>query len=147
MSAVNGWGPFEPDRSNGEQGAADGGPLTLNGTVFAKGLGVHAASDLRYTVPAGCTTFTASVGLDDEVGSNGSVIFQVYLDGTAPEYDSGAMTGATATKASMSAWPARTSCSLSSTTAGMAVVGITPTGRMLTSIAEAVLRPRRRRRI
>ena len=45
----------------------------------------------------GCTTFQSDVGLDDEVGTNGSVVFQVYLDGTKT-YDSGAMTGATATK-------------------------------------------------
>ncbi|HEY7132013.1 MAG TPA: PQQ-dependent sugar dehydrogenase, partial [Candidatus Limnocylindrales bacterium] len=34
---ANGWGPVEKDRSNGEQAAGDGGPLTLNGTVYAKG--------------------------------------------------------------------------------------------------------------
>ncbi|MCU1329156.1 MAG: alpha-galactosidase, partial [Bryobacterales bacterium] len=45
----------------------------------------------------GCTAFTTDVGVDDEVGSNGSVIFQVWVDGTK-QYDSGLMTGATATK-------------------------------------------------
>ena len=42
--------------------------MTLNGTVYAKGLGVHAASDIRYTMSS-CTSFTASVGVDDEVVS------------------------------------------------------------------------------
>jgi PKD repeat protein len=93
---VNGWGPWEKDRSNGEQAASDGGPLTLNGTTYAKGLGVHAASDLRFAIPAGCTTFTAQIGLDDEVGSNGNVIFRVLADGVTL-FTSGALTGASAT--------------------------------------------------
>jgi glucose/arabinose dehydrogenase len=95
-SMTNGWGPAERDRSNGEQGAADGGTLTLAGVTFAKGLGVHAASDVRYAIPTGCTTFQASIGLDDEVGSEGSVVFQVWGD-TTMLYQSGTLTGASAT--------------------------------------------------
>jgi hypothetical protein len=76
---VNAWGPFERDRSNGERGAADGRVLTINGTTYARGLGAHAASDIRYLVPAGCTTFTVDVGIDDEVpGSLGSIRFEVW---------------------------------------------------------------------
>ena len=41
-SMINGWGPAERDRSNGELGASDGATLTLNGVTYAKGLGVHA---------------------------------------------------------------------------------------------------------
>ena len=94
----NGWGPAEKDRSNGEQAAGDGRPITLNGTVYAKGLGVHAVSDIRYTM-SNCTSFTASVGVDDEVPTNrGSIVFQVWLDGVVA-FDSGTMTGATATRA------------------------------------------------
>jgi hypothetical protein len=95
-SSINGWGPAEKDKSNGEQGAGDGVTITLNGTTYAKGIGAHAASDIRYSV-TGCTAFATDVGVDDEVGSNGSVIFQVWVDGTK-KYDSGLMTGATATK-------------------------------------------------
>jgi len=98
ISMTNGWGPVEKDMSNGEAGAGDGVTITLNGTTYAKGLGAHAASDVSYTIPSGCTRFKASVGVDDEVGSNGSVVFQVYA-GTTKIYDSGTMTGATATKA------------------------------------------------
>ena len=95
-SMTNGWGPVEKDKSNGEQAAGDGHTLTLNGTTFAKGLGGHAASDVRYALNS-CTSFTAQVGIDDEVGANGSVVFQVFGD-TTKLYDSGVMTGATATK-------------------------------------------------
>ncbi|MDX6644003.1 MAG: hypothetical protein QOD76_1965, partial [Solirubrobacteraceae bacterium] len=85
------------DMSNGEQAAGDGHPLTLNGTVYPKGLGAHAASDVQYTLSGGCSRFKASVGVDDEVGSGGSVAFQVYADATKV-YDSGVMTGVSATQ-------------------------------------------------
>jgi hypothetical protein len=92
---TNGWGPVEKDRSNGETGAADGKVLTLNGVTYAKGLGTHAASDVRYAINGACTVFTALVGVDDEVGGNGSIVFQVWTDGVK-KYESGVMTGTTA---------------------------------------------------
>lgn len=48
LSASNGWGPVEKDTSNGESDAGDGNPLTIGGTVFAKGLGVHAQSAVEF---------------------------------------------------------------------------------------------------
>lgn len=95
-SAVSGWGPVEKDRSNGEQGATDGHTITLNGVTYAKGLGVHASSDVRFALNGAYKTFAADVGVDDEVGSNGSVVFQVYADGTLL-YDSGILLGSSAT--------------------------------------------------
>ena len=83
ISATNGWGPVERDRSNGDQGATDGRTLTLNGVTYAKGIGAHAASDVRVAIPAGCTTFNAVIGVDDEAGANGSVTFQVLGDATS----------------------------------------------------------------
>jgi hypothetical protein len=79
---VNGWGPYERDMSNGEQAAGDGHTLTIGSTTYAKGLGVHALSDLSFAVPAGCTTFVSDIGIDAEVGANGSVNFAVW-NGTA----------------------------------------------------------------
>src|SRR5215210_5422842 len=96
-SATNGWGPVERDMSNGESAARDGKTITLNGATYAKGLGVHATSDVRYNLGGGYGAFTAKVGVDDEVGANGSVTFEVYTDGTKV-YDSGLMSGSTATK-------------------------------------------------
>jgi hypothetical protein len=93
--ATNGWGPVERDQSNGESAAGDGVTLTLNGVTYAKGLGVHSVSDVRVDVPAGCR-FKASVGIDDESGANGSVVFQVFA-GTTQIYASPTMTGASAT--------------------------------------------------
>ncbi|HEX4950203.1 MAG TPA: NPCBM/NEW2 domain-containing protein [Blastocatellia bacterium] len=96
-SAINGWGPVEKDRSNNDLGATDGNPLRLGGVTYAKGLGVHANSDVRYNLNGAYKTFLSDIGVDDEVGTNGSVVFQVYVDGVLA-YDSGLMTGATATK-------------------------------------------------
>jgi hypothetical protein len=92
---ANGWGPVEKDRSNGENAAGDGKPLTLAGVVYAKGLGTHAASEVRYAMSA-CSLFSAKVGVDDEVGTRGTVVFQVWGDATKL-YDSGVLTGSSPT--------------------------------------------------
>lgn len=98
ISATNGWGAVEKDRSNGEQGSTDGVTITLNGQTYPKGLGTHAASEEKYNLGGTCTRFQASVGVDDEVGNAGSIVFQVWLDGTKA-WDSGIMTCTTATRA------------------------------------------------
>jgi lysophospholipase L1-like esterase len=94
----NGWGPYEKNKSNGEANANDGGTITLNGTTYTKGLGVHAGSELRYTLNSQYSSFQSDIGIDDEVGNGGSVVFQVWDNLGNKLYDSGAMTGATATK-------------------------------------------------
>ncbi len=76
----NGWGPIERDRSNGETGATDGNTLTINGQTYAKGLGVHAFSTAEFNLNKSYNKFLAEVGVDDEVGGNGSVQFDVYVD-------------------------------------------------------------------
>jgi beta-galactosidase GanA len=81
FTAVNGWGPVERDTSNGEQAAGDGRPITLNGATFGTGLGVHSPGDVTLDLGANCSRFTATVGVDDEVGSAGSVRFSVLGDG------------------------------------------------------------------
>jgi glucose/arabinose dehydrogenase len=96
-SIQNGWGPAEKDRSNGDLVGGDGVPLTLNGVVYNRGLGVHAAARLRFRVPAGCATFHSFVGVDDEVGSLGSVAFEVMVDAVS-RFQSGTMTGSSATQ-------------------------------------------------
>ncbi|WP_424949805.1 NPCBM/NEW2 domain-containing protein [Deinococcus sp.] len=106
LSATNGYGPFEINRSNGEAAKGDGKPITLNGVVYTTGFGVHSNGTLVYSLQntqgAVCSIFQARIGVDDEVGNNGSVVFQV-LTGATPAtatvaYDSGVMTGASVTK-------------------------------------------------
>ncbi len=82
LTATNGWGPVERDTSNGEAAAGDGKPMTIGGVSYAKGLGVHAASDVQVYLAGACTRLTASAGVDGEVGTGGSVAFSVSVDGT-----------------------------------------------------------------
>jgi hypothetical protein len=84
--------------SNGEQRVGDGKAITLNGATYLKGLGTHAASRVRYALPADCAgVFKAAVGIDDEVGPRGTVVFRVFADDTKV-YDSGLMTGRSETQ-------------------------------------------------
>ncbi|KOV80842.1 glycoside hydrolase family 97 catalytic domain-containing protein [Nocardia sp. NRRL S-836] len=92
VSESNGWGPVERDRSNGETSAGDGRPLQIAGVTYAKGLGTHAPADVTLYLGRGCRAFDASVGLDDETTSPGSVNFQVYGDGRLL-HDSGVVRG------------------------------------------------------
>ncbi|MFF7754227.1 NPCBM/NEW2 domain-containing protein [Streptomyces sp. NPDC007971] len=82
LSAASGWGPVERDTSNGESAAGDGHPITLNGVVYAKGLGVHAQSEVSYYTGKACEKVTADVGVDDEKGTKGTVAFEIWADGT-----------------------------------------------------------------
>jgi hypothetical protein len=82
-STTNGWGPYERNMSNGGNRANDGRTLSIRGKTFAKGLGAHAASNINYTLPGTQTTFSATIGLDDEaaVAPDGTVRFSVWGNG------------------------------------------------------------------
>ncbi|WP_461071835.1 NPCBM/NEW2 domain-containing protein [Spirosoma horti] len=99
VTASNGHGPVEKDRSNGESAAGDGGTIKLNGVTYAKGLGVHAPSEITYNLNGQYAHFLTDMGIDDEMtnGGCGTVNFQVYVDNVLV-YDSGTMTPASATK-------------------------------------------------
>ncbi|MFI6685818.1 beta-galactosidase [Streptomyces sp. NPDC050485] len=81
FTATNGWGPVERNTSNGEDAAGDGRPMSIAGVRYAKGLGVHADGDVTVFLGGACSRFTASVGVDDETGGGGSVVFSVLADG------------------------------------------------------------------
>jgi alpha-galactosidase len=81
LATSNGWGPAERNRSNGEQGAADGVGITIGGAGYAKGIGAHADSAVHVYLAGRCASFTAMVGVDGESTNRGSVRFQVYGDG------------------------------------------------------------------
>ncbi len=89
---TNGWGPVELDRSNGETGATDGRTISLRGQTYAKGLGVHAASNVTYNLGGSYERFLSVIGIDDETNGAGSVIFQVYADNVLV-YNSATLTG------------------------------------------------------
>ena len=81
-SETNGWGPAERDRSNGETAAGDGGPIRLDGVTYAKGVGVHAYSEITLDLAGAYDRFRARIGLDDSRdGLCGEVQFEVAVDG------------------------------------------------------------------
>ena len=84
-SATVGYGTIQKDAS------INGNPITLNGTVYAKGIGTHANSTIVYNLAGQYTSFLSDVGVDDEERTNGTVEFQVMGDG-AVLFDSGVLT-------------------------------------------------------
>ncbi|HEY3005665.1 MAG TPA: NPCBM/NEW2 domain-containing protein [Kribbellaceae bacterium] len=96
LDSTNGWGPVERDHSNGENAPGDGGPITLDGVTYAKGLGAHAPSEVKVWLAGNCSAFTAEVGVDDEVADRGRVSFRVAVDGVV-KYTSELMTGTSPT--------------------------------------------------
>jgi alpha-galactosidase len=109
--AYCGWGAMTNNKSIG------GNPITLNGIVYTNGIGTHAIGGNEYNLGGICSQFHTVIGVDDEVGSNGSVIFQVIADGTKI-YDSGIMTGGA---------PAKT-INLDVTGVRRLTIGVTDTG-------------------
>jgi len=94
-TAKNSWGPIERNMSNGESAAGDGHALTMDGHVFQYGLGLHATAEFDYSPtqsPDKICYLSALVGIDDEVGDQGSVVFQAFANGVKL-YDSGRLTG------------------------------------------------------
>ncbi|MEU6673577.1 sulfatase-like hydrolase/transferase [Streptomyces sp. NPDC046925] len=96
VSATNGWGPVERDTSNGKKPAADGTPISFGGTVYSKGLGVHAPSEIVYYLGGNATRLTAVVGIDDfsaHQNSTGGTRARIFGDGVQL-FDSGPLTAA-----------------------------------------------------
>lgn len=73
----NAWRPLGRDRS------IDGSLLRVGGRAYQKGLGTHATWALHYDLAAAYETFTAAVGIDDEVRPEKPVeaVFEVWGDG------------------------------------------------------------------
>jgi len=57
---------------------ADGGALSVARRRYLRGLGMHSASRLTYTVPRGAIRFAAAAAVDDRAEDGGSVRFRVY---------------------------------------------------------------------
>lgn len=68
------WGRLEMNRS------VENRPLKVAGTGYHTGLGTHASSRITIRVPEGKQRFRALVGVDDESGTKGTVVFRI-LDG------------------------------------------------------------------
>ncbi|GAA2589698.1 sulfatase-like hydrolase/transferase [Actinomadura fulvescens] len=96
LSATNGWGPVEIDRSNGKQAAGDGTPISFGGQTHRKGLGVHARSEIVYHLGGRGVRLTGLVGIDDfsaNQSDKGATVAQVWAD-DRKVFDSGTLTAA-----------------------------------------------------
>lgn len=58
-----------------------GNRLTVAGNLYAWGLGVHANSSLTFDIGGNWSTFESAIGIDDQMGAGGSVVFIVTGDG------------------------------------------------------------------
>jgi hypothetical protein len=56
-------------------------PMRIGTESFERGIGVHSRSTLVYTLPEGYHKLAATIGIDEAVGSLGSVVFRVLADG------------------------------------------------------------------
>jgi len=87
VSSTNGYGVVGKDVANKDSAASPDVPLTIVDktganpatSTYAKGLGVHAPSNLNYYVGGQCRRFTSEVGLEGNFG--GKIIFTVIGDG------------------------------------------------------------------
>lgn len=75
------WGTWQKDTS------INGTPITLNTVQYSKGVGTHAYSELDYALWQNCTSFSATVGVDNEIPAglpspDGQIEFQVFGDNT-----------------------------------------------------------------
>ncbi len=84
--AEQGWGEPRANKSVDEH------PLFIDGKRFEHGFGTHAISTFWIALSGKGDRFTATVGVDDEVGQRGSVVFKVVGDGKTL-WESGVLRG------------------------------------------------------
>jgi hypothetical protein len=80
--------PHQRDRAV----TGDDRPISVDGKRYARGLGVHARSELAFALEGKFSTFQAVAGLDDSAAGGGSVVFKVIGDGKTL-FDSGLVAG------------------------------------------------------
>ena len=83
VSASNGLGPIELNKTNGNSGDGDGAAIVLKGQTYTKGIGVANNSEIKYQIPSGqFYKFRAFIGIGDDVSNacdnTGGVVFKVY---------------------------------------------------------------------
>ncbi|MDJ0384882.1 NPCBM/NEW2 domain-containing protein [Streptomyces sp. G-G2] len=78
--------------------SVDSHPITLNGTAYTKGIGTHANGTIAYSLNGAYSRFQSDVGVDDEVGANSTVRFEVWGDGVKLYESPATMTPSSATQ-------------------------------------------------
>ncbi len=92
-SARTSWGAVRRDLANGLGKDRPGGLLRINGKSYRRGLAVAGNSQVVYNLNGRYSRFFSDIGIDDRVGSRGSMTFQVWADGKRV-FNSGTLTGA-----------------------------------------------------
>lgn len=72
--------------------SVEGAPLSACGRRYKLGIGTHAPSSIYYGLPENADSLHVGVAIDDEVFSNGEVIFRIYGDGNVL-WQSGTVSG------------------------------------------------------
>jgi beta-galactosidase len=75
VSVTQGWGETRTDAS------ISGRTISIAGQSYEKGLGTHAPGELVFKLDRRHKQFFAEVGVDDQGGPTGSVLFKVLCDG------------------------------------------------------------------
>jgi hypothetical protein len=57
-----------------------GGPLTVDGKRYSKGIGLHSACRVTYTLDAPFQRFDSMIAIDDGARGRGSVVFGAYVE-------------------------------------------------------------------
>lgn len=93
-AATQGWGDPHKNKS------VENRTLTIGGKQFERGFGTHADSILRVNLGGGATSFSASVGVDDEVNKNPASSVEFFVIGDGKElWNSGVMRAGDSAKA------------------------------------------------
>jgi len=95
VQVSNAVGPVEKDKNSIEQTSPGATAIKIRGKTYAKGLGCHANSEVDIPLNGAYSTFSSSIGIDDEAGGKGSVTFQVIANGVVL-YTSPTITGTSA---------------------------------------------------
>lgn len=74
---VCGWDGHTANRNK----SIDGKDLTINGKVYASGVGTHGPSQIIIKLNGSVTEFNAVLGIDDEVSTYGNFDYNVYVKG------------------------------------------------------------------
>ena len=85
--ATVGWGTPTPNRS------IEGKPLTVKGTVYEKGLGLHSPGMLSVKIDGQPERFTCSAAIDDETDGKGCVEVRFYGNGWKLLHTTGVIRG------------------------------------------------------
>ncbi|MEI8289977.1 MAG: NPCBM/NEW2 domain-containing protein [Verrucomicrobiota bacterium] len=92
-NATQGWG--KPQRNK----SAGGKPLTIGGKPLMRGFGTHAEGILRVNLGGQAKSFSASVGVDDEVKNKPAASVEFFITGDGKElWHSGVMRAGDAAK-------------------------------------------------